>query len=111
MWRPAIAGVVVLLLGWFVLAWGDEDAFVNCPVQQETASYELSTDWWPPTTRHCEVSFEGQVSASSWTPWDGWALVLLWAAAAAVLFAHGRVLLRFAAASGLWLAGAAAYFV
>jgi hypothetical protein len=55
-------------------------------VQVETASYELSTDWWPPTTRHCEASLEGEVSTSSWTPWDGWAVVLLWLAGLAVWF-------------------------
>jgi hypothetical protein len=109
--RPVLAAVAVLLLGWFVLAWGDEDPIWNCPVQEETASYEFGTDWWPPTTRHCEVSFKGEVSTSSWTPWDGWALVLLWVAAAAVLFARGRLLFRFAAASALWLAGLAAFFL
>ena len=111
MLRPAIAGLAVLLLGWFVLAWGDEDPVLSCPVQQETASYEFNTDWWPPTTRHCEASFEGEVSTSSWTPWDGWALVLLWAAAAAALFARRRLLLRLAAASLLWLAGLAVWFL
>ena len=109
--RPAIAGAVVLLLGWFVLAWGVEDPNQNCPVQQETASYEVSTDWWPPTKRHCEASLEGEVSTSSWTPWDGWALVLLWAAAAAVLFARGRPLGRLAAASLLSLAGLVVWFL
>jgi len=32
--RPAIAGAVVFLLGWFVLAWGDEDPILNCPALQ-----------------------------------------------------------------------------
>ena len=108
--RPAIAGVVVLLLGWFVLAWGDEDGFLNCPVQEETASYELSTDWWPPTTRHCEASFEGRVSTSSWTPWDGWVLAGAWALAAFALFSGGRLLRRIVLAGALWIGGLCAYF-
>lgn len=108
--RPAIAAVVVLLLGWFVLAWGDEDAILNCPVQEETATYEVTTDWWPPTTRHCVAKFEGEASTSSWTPWDGWVLVGAWALAAFALFSGGRLLRRIALAAVLWLGGLFAFF-
>ena len=80
--RPVIAGAVVLLLG-----------------------------WWPPTTRHCEVSFEGQVSTSSWTPWDGWVLVGSWALAAFVLLSGGRLLRRVVLAGVLWIGGLVALFL
>ena len=106
-----VAALVVICLGWAVLAAGPEDWLTECPAMPDTASYAISVDFTPPNTRTCTVTEGSQVSERSWTPWDAWALVLLWAAAAAVLVAHGRVLVRLAAASGLWLAGAAMYFV
>ena len=42
--------------------------------------------------------------------WSGWLMIGLWAVAAAVLFARGRAVARFAGAAVLVLAGLAAFF-
>jgi hypothetical protein len=42
--------------------------------------------------------------------WSGWLMIGLWAVAAAMLFAHGRMLARLAGAAVLVLAGLAAFF-
>jgi hypothetical protein len=43
--------------------------------------------------------------------WDGWAMVVLWAGAAAVLFVHAGVLRRLAGAVTLVVAGLAVFFL
>ena len=78
--RPAIAGVAVLLLG---AVW---------------------------------VGYLGMGPMEPTDPldpeplWSGWLMIGLWAVAAAVLFAHGRAVARFAGAAVLVLAGLAAFF-
>jgi hypothetical protein len=43
--------------------------------------------------------------------WDGWAMVVLWAAAAAVLFVSAGLLRRLAGAIALVVAGLAVFFL
>ena len=105
-----LAALVVLLLGGALLASGPEDWIADCPPGPETADYDLHVDLVPPNTRTCVVTSGGRVAEASWTPWDGWLLVVAWALAAFVLFSRGRLLIRVTDAAALWLGGLFAYF-